>query len=788
MTPASKGAVGQSLPAADSVDRVTGRVGYTLGLEVPGMAVGKILRSEVPHARIVRIDTAAAEALRGVYAVITGADIEGRLGMSNSYGRVLRDQKILADGIVRFVGEPVAAVAAVDRDTAEEALRLITVEYDELPAVFTPQDALAEDAPVLHDPRPELQPDFVYSVAQQPEPTNIANHFKLRHGDVERGFAEADLVFEDTFTSPAVQHVALEPHVTLARFERCAVTIWSSTQMPNSVRMQMAEILSMPQSRVRVVAPILGGGFGSKGSLRLEPVTVALAKAAGRPVKVTLERDEEFVTVTKHAAQITMRSGVTRDGRLVARKITTYMNTGAYADVGPIVVRNAGSGGIGPYSIPHVQVDSYAVYTNIVPAGAFRGFGVSQYAWAYESHTDMIARRMGLDPLEFRRRNVVREGDEYATGETLVDIHYDELFDRTIEAMGSRPEDAPDDRFAHGRSVVAVIKATVTPSTSTASVRMNDDGSLDVLTSSVEMGQGARTVLAQIAADALGVSYDKVTVSEPDTALTPYDQQTSSSRTTYSMGNAVSRAAADLAQKLLGVAADQLGRDRDTLDIGEGAVVVAATGEVLAPYRAVLGRGRLGNLIGTGSFITDGGLDLETGQGIGSVHWHTGVSGVDVEVDRDTGRVVVTKVVSSLFAGRVINPRMSELQIEGSTCFGLGQALFEEIHFDSGQVMNANLSDYMIPSFLDVPSDIKAVFLEHDEPGTEVHGLAETSLPPIMPAVANAVYDAVGVRITDLPITAEKVLSAQRDRAESTAPGEPTEDLFHTLQLEETGR
>jgi len=770
--PGGKGAVGQSLPAADSVDRVTGRVGYTLGMEVPGMAVGKILRSEVAHARITAIDTAAARALPGVHAVITGPDVAGRLGMSNRYGRVLSDQQVLADGIVRFAGEPVAAVAAADRDTAEEALRLIDVTYEELPAVFTPEEALADGAPVLHDPWPAITPDFVYSVAPQQGPTNVASHFKLRHGDVEAGFAAADLVFEDTFTCPPVQHVALEPHVTLARFERGVWTIWSSTQMPNSVRMQMAEILGVPHAKVRVIAPILGGGFGSKGSLRLEPITVALAKAAGRPVKVTLERDEEFVTVTKHAARITMRSGVTSDGRLVARQVTTYMNTGAYADVGPIVVRNAGSAGIGPYRIPHVQVDSYAVYSNIVPAGAFRGFGVSQYAWAYESHTDMIARRMGLDPVEFRRRNMVREGDEYCTGETLTEMHYDEMLDATIETLGPVPEKTADPRVARGRSVVPVIKATVTPSTSTASVRMNGDGSLDVLTSSVEMGQGARTVLAQIAADALGVPYDVITVSEPDTGITPYDQQTSSSRTTYSMGNAVLKAAADLAKQLVAHAAAQTGRDPGTLDVGEGAVVVAATGEVVAPYRAVMGRGRFGNLIGTGSFITDGGLDLETGQGIGSVHWHTGVSGVEVEVDRDTGHVAVTRVVSTLFAGRVINPRMSELQVEGSTCFGLGQALMEEIVFDDGRVANPNLSDYLIPAFRDLPPTIEAVFLEHDEDaahdGLEVHGLAETSLPPIMPAVANAVYDAVGVRITDLPVTAEKVLRALHEQAKET--------------------
>lgn len=757
-------AVGQSLPAPDSVDRVTGRVGFTMALAVPGMAVGKILRSTVAHARIVNVNTADAAKLPGVHAVITGADVEARLGMSNSYGRVLRDQSVLAADRVRFAGEPVAAVAARDRDTAEEALSLIEVEYEELPAVFTPAEALAAGAPVLHEPRSPLQPDFVYSIAELPDAGNIASHFTLRHGDVERGFAESDLVFEDTFTSPPVQHASLEPHVTLARFDRGSVTFWSSTQMPNSVRMQMAEILRMPQSRVRVIAPILGGAFGGKGSVRLEPITAALAKAAGRPVKVTLERDEEFVTVTKHAAEITIRSGVTSDGTLVARQITTYMNTGAYADVGPIVVRNAGSSGVGPYAVPHVAIDSYAVYTNIVPAGAFRGFGVSQYAWAYESHTDLIARRMGIDPLEFRRRNVVRDGDEYATGETLTDMRFPQLFDRTLAALGDAPVRSDGDgRVLRGRSVVPVIKTTVTPSTSTATVRLNDDGSLDVLTSSVEMGQGAGTVLGQIAADAVGVEFAAVTVSSVDTALTPYDQQTSSSRTTFSMGNAIRKAAADLTGKLLTIAAEQLGVPRERLAVGRGGVADATTGEPLASYAQLLRRGRLGNVLGLGEFITNGGLDLKNGQGVASVHWHTGVTGVDVEVDRDTGRVSVTKLVSSVFAGRVVNPRMSQLQLEGSACFGIGQALLEEIHLDSGHVLNANLSDYMVPSFRDVPAEIGSVLLEHDEPGGEVHGIAETSLPPVMPAIANAVHDATGVRITDLPLTAEKVLRGLKE-------------------------
>ncbi len=767
--------VGQSVPLIDADDRVTGQIDYVLNFELPGMLVGRILRSPHPHARILRIDASRAERLPGVVAVLTRADFE--TGLKGTYGRVFCDQAVVAKENVRFVGDPVAAVAASDEDVADEALSLIEVDYEELPAVFELEQAVRPDAPSVHDPRPQLQPIFANTFSNITDSGNVCSHFKLRRGDVERGFAQSDLIFEDSFRSPAVQHVPLEPHVTVAEVSHGKLTIWTSTQMPHAIRAQMADLFNLPQTSVRIVTQTLGGGFGSKGSLRLEPITSFLALKAGRPVKITLHREEEFVTVSKHPATVHLKTGVTRAGILVARQVTALFNTGAYTDIGPVVARNGGSAMSGPYKIPHVKIDSYAIWTNLVPAGALRGFGVPQGAWAYECQMDMIAERLGMDPVELRRKNILHDGDQFATGEELKDLHYDELLNRMASSVKWNPNEArwlrhghigpadnDDKRLKRGKAVTAVIKATITPSTSSAAVKLNQDGSLNVLTSSVELGQGAKTALAQIAAEAAGVPLAHVWVSEPDTDVTPYDQQTSSSRTTFSMGSAIVLAAGDLKRQLGQLSGELLEVSNDDLVMRDGRVEVRGTPGRSLGYGEVLCKRDRADLIGHGSFTTHGGLDSESGQGIGSVHWHQAAAACEVEVDTETGKVQLLKVNSSVFAGRMVNPRLCELQTEGSTFFGLGQALFEEMVYDDhGRVINSNLGEYMIPSFEDGPRELNVSILEHDKSG-EIHGIGETSLPPVMPAIANAVYNAVGVRVTDLPLTPEKILRGLEDR------------------------
>ena len=754
--------VGESVPVIDAKERVNGSLAYVLDFELPGMIYGKIVRSPHPHARILSIDTSAAESMPGVRAVVT-ADSPGRM-RGRRYGRFFLDQALLAEDRVRFVGEPIAAVAATNEELAAEAAERIEVQYETLPAVFDIEDALAPDAPMLHSPRPHLREEMRSMIAGPSEVSNLCSYFKVRHGSLEQGLEESDLVFTDEFRTPAVQHVPLEPHVAVATFER-RLTVWSSTQMPHAIRAQLAELFGLSMADVRVITFNLGGGFGAKGSLRLEPIASLLSQTSHQPVKITLDRAEEFMTVTKHASRISITSGVTKDGLLKARQVTAYYNTGAYADVGPMVARNAGSALVGPYRIPHVSVDSHAVWTNLVPAGAFRGFGVAQGAWAYEAHTDMLADRLAIDPVEFRRRNLLRSGDRYVTGEIVQDMHFDKLLDRVIESMGTTPREPGAERQAtggrsrRGRAFATTMKATITPSTSTAALRMNEDGSVNVLTSSVDLGQGVKTVLAQMVADALGLSLDRIQVSEPDTDLTPYDQQTSSSRSTYSMGNAVTVAAGDLRLQLMQAASEKLEAAIEDLELADGAVGVRGVPASRITFGDIVQAGRRGNLQATGAFITEGGLDPESGQGLASVHWHHGAAGCEVEVDLDTGKVEVVGLSAAVFAGRVINPRLCELQVEGSVLFALGQALFEEMSYEYGQVVNANLSDYMIPSFEDVPEQLEAILVEA-EGSEDIHGVGETALPPVSPAIANAVHDAIGVRITSLPITAEKVLKA----------------------------
>src|SRR5689334_3355920 len=706
--------VGKSHSMLDAQERVSGRINYVLNVELPGMLVGRILRSPFPHARIVAVDATRAERLAGVGAVLTRGDFGPTSGYSGRYGRIFCDQSVVAFDRVRFVGDPVAAVAATNEELAEEALLRISVDYQELPAVFDEEEALKPGAPLVHDPRPEQQPAFSKLIQDLPGGSNVCSHFKLRRGDTESGFRQSDFVFEDIFRSPAAQHVPLEPHVTVAQFVQGKLTLWTSTQMPHAVRSQMAELFNLPQSRVRVIVETLGGGFGSKGSLRLEPITAFLALKSNRPVKIVLRREEEFVTVCKHPATIRIKTGVMKNGTLVARQVDANFNTGAYSDIGPVVARNGGSAMSGPYRIPHVRIDSCAVWTNIVPAGALRGFGVPQAVWAYESQMDMIAERLGLDPLEFRRKNLLRDHDLFATGEELTDMHFHDLLDQAAAGVNWSLRDASwlnrdlsantDSPLRRGKGLALVIKATITPSTSAAALKLNEDGSLNVLTSSVELGQGAKTVLAQIAAHAMQVPVSCVSVSDPDTDLTPYDQQTSSSRTTYSMGGAIGAAAVDLKRQLLNYAAEILEASVHDLILKDGRITVRGSSDRSLSYGEIVRRSNQGNLIGRGAFSTRGGLDLETGQGIGSVHWHQGAIGCEVEVDVETGKIKVLCLSPTVFAGCVVNPRLCELQLEGCAVFGFGQALFEEMSYgERGQLLNANLGDYNIPSFEDIP-------------------------------------------------------------------------------------
>lgn len=758
----SGASVGRSVDMFEARARVDGSLNFAMNSEVANMTFARLLRSPVPHARIVSIDVSAAEVMPGVVAVLTAADFEKEGAPQRHFGPVLRDQPVVCGDKVRFAGDPVAAVAADTEDIAAAALLAIEVEYEELPVVAELDEALADDAVLVHEHAPQQRDRSYPDINLIGRHGNICNKFQLRTGDLGAGFALADHIVDTTYESPAVQHVPMEPHVVLASFEGKKLTVLTGTQSPYAVRDTLAEMFRLPSSSVRVTVPPLGGGYGAKTYAKFEPVTAALAWKAGRPVKLVLSREEEFISVTKHAARIHMRTGVTNDGRLVARDIQVHFNAGAYADISPRLIKNGGYSCVGPYDIPNVRVDSYAVYTNRPPAGAYRGYGVSQAAWAYEQQMDQIADLIGMDPVELRRRNLLKDGSRFATGEVMHEARWEELMNRSAAAIGwphDRRAQLSDTRV-RGKGLAVILKSTITPSTSNAGVRLDADGSLQVLTSSVEMGQGAHTVLGQLAADPLGIPVSSVNVTAPDTQYTPYDHTTSSSRTTRAMGGAVTHAAHAVRGKLLGLAGELLEVAPTDLVLGNGGVSLRGAPATRLSIQDVLYRTRTGSIIGDGEIKTAGGLDPETGQGVASDHWHQGAVGAEVEVDLGTGKVYVKHLHAIAYAGRVVNPKLARLQMHGSMFFGIGHALYEELVFEDGILTNPNLSDYSLVAMGDVPERLEVEFLE-DEGSAHIHGLGETVLPPVIAAIGNAVSAAIGARVTCLPITPERVLQAR---------------------------
>ena len=733
--------VGESVPMLDSVARVTGAVDYMINLRLPNMLYGKIVRSQSPHAKLLKVDVTNAMQVPGVVAILRGED----LGENAFYGVAIKDQGVVAVDRVRYVGEPIAAIAAESLDAAEEAALLIDIEYEELPSVFDAEEAIQDGAPVLHD-------KFA---------NNIFKHAKLRHGDMEAAFAEADEIFADTFTSPVAQQASLEPHVSAAQWDGEHLTIWTASQAPFMVRKSLAEVLEISPESVRVVVPPLGGGYGGKGHIRIEPLVAATArKVNGRPVKFVLSRAEEFVTVTKHAASITLKTGVKRDGTFTARQVTIYWNGGAYSDASPMLVPAGMVRAVGPYRIPAVHVDSYGIYTNLPPAGAYRGAMSSQTTWAYESQMDIIARKMGWDPLGFRMKNLFVSGDHFATGEELHDVHFVECLEASAKALTPNP--APIGRggkVGHGYGVM--MKSTVATSKSQAKLRLMDDGTVMLFTSTVEMGQGGHTTMAQITAENLGVPMSAIRIVGPDTFVTPFDSTTSASRTTSMMGNAVMAACGSMKQKLFELAAPLLETPPEQLRTENGFVVAD---EISISFGDILKRNNVNELDEAGEYSTSFGIDPETGQGVATPHWHQGAGAAEVEVDVETGRIAILRYSAASFAGRVVNPRMAQLQNDGNVIFGLGPALMEQIVYDGGQATNPNLADYAIPSMRDIPAELISICIESSE--GEMHGIGEMTLPPVAPAIANAIEDAVGVRIKDLPITAEKVLRAFKEKLE----------------------
>ena len=729
--------VGHSVPRVDGIDKVTGMAKFVGDLRIPGMLQGKILRSTYSHARLVSIDVTQAEALPGVVAVLTASDI-------SDLNLIYSGRPVIATDKVRYVGEPVAAIAALDLATAEEALSLIQVEYEELPAVVGIDAALKKDAPLIHADKAG----------------NIGTHEKVLRGDVDQGFSVSDEVVEDTFTFPMVYHYAMEPHSVIADYGMDdEITVWSSAQHPFQVRGDIAKIFKVPLAKVRMIINYLGGGYGSKSYTKFEPLVVALARKAKQPVRICNSVGDSMVTVRRHGARVRIKTGAKRDGTLMAREAEIYLDTGGYDDNGPQVTARSATRVLGPYWIPHIRTNAYQVYTNTGSAGSYRAIGAPQVIYAGESQIEMLAQRLGMDPAELRMKNLLKPGQELRPGLKGIDADLSSSLRTLVRASGWKKMRTKNNS-AVGMAC-AITNAGATP-VSVAMIRMQSDGILNIAAGSTEMGQGVRTTLTQIAAEELTLAMDQFRITGADTKVTPYDSSTGSSRSTTLMGTAVQKAARDLKQQLIRIGAQILGVKPSQIQVVDGALIA---GEARLSFREAFerrfGKGSGGEMIGRGEAgpeITDNKLP---------VFWEVGMGTAKVAIDRETGEVKLKRFTSVADVGKAIHPEHCIAQEEGAAMQGIGHTFFEQLVYDNGQLVNSNLVDYHVPTFDELPEEFHTVLVENgDGPGPfGVRGMAEGGILSVAPSVCNAIDRATGVRIKDLPLTPERVWRALKGTA-----------------------
>lgn len=766
--------IGKPEKRVDAIDKVTGQAQYANDIKLSGMMYAKVKRSELPHGKILHIDTSEAEKLPGVRAVVAGEEFSCRYD-NPLWGNPLTDQPLLAIDRVRYVGEPVAAVAADTEEAAELAVELIQVKYEQLPTLCNAEDAIKPDATLIHE---ELH-HYKHSSKVNPiKDTNICDYIKLSNGDIEQGFQESDHIFEDTFTTQMVHHVPLEPRVAIAKFNTNGnIVVWASDQSPYGIRSLLASALKVPASTIRVmVPPYIGGGFGGKLRLTGLMCCVALAwKAKYRPVKLVLTREEEFTsTTTRHSSVITLKTGAKNDGTIICRHAKIVYDTGAYSDRGPTVLEKACFAAMGPYRIPHVTVEGYLVYTNKAPAGAYRGYGIPQVCWAHDSQMDIIAHKLGIDPLTIRLRNIVDEG--YISGTEKTEHHavgLGECLNKVTEDMSQNKEGKKrvgGKAVKRGDGIACGYKISRTPSGANASIKLSADGGVDILVSSVEMGQGVNTILSQIVSETLCIPLDNIRVIAADTYTTPFFPASTSSRTTFFLGNAVKQAAEDIKEQLLSTAERLLKTRREDLALENGIIFDKTHLQRKLEISKIIGLTCTGgiDILGCGSYyhywpgkIPDH-VKLATPP---ALCWMYAAHGVTVEIDTDTGKTRVLKVSAAHDVGKAINPATCEGQIEGGVVQAIGTTLFEEMLVsEQGDVLNPSLADYKIPGAMDIP-EIQPLLVEqaHREGPYGAKGVGEVTMVPLAPAIGNAIYDAIGVRIKDLPITQEKILKALKE-------------------------
>jgi 4-hydroxybenzoyl-CoA reductase alpha subunit len=766
---------GQHNIKVDAVAQVTGSAAYTDDMALPRMLFGKILRSPHPHARLLSIDTSAAEQLPGVVAVMTGRELPTVFGVLPTS----QDETALCIDKVRFVGDEVAAVAAIDEATAQQALQLIKVEYEVLPAVFSIEDALRSDLPKIHQ-------DSRHS-------NNAAKRVDLEFGDVHEGFAEADVVREDEFFYGANTHAMLEPHAALASYEpprdssdyrNGHLTLWSATQAPHYVHKALAKVLDMPASRIRVIKPHLGGGFGGKSEpFALEFCAAWLSIKTGRPVKITYTREEVFYSHRgRHAVKMKLKTGVKRDGSITAVQYQAWLDGGAYGSYGVITSYYTGQLLTVPYRIPRFKFESTRLYTNKPPAGPKRGHGGVQARFAFEAQLDRVAEEIGMDPAELRLRNAAQPNSMTINDLRITSCGMSECIEKVVAASDWKSKHR---KLARGRGIGIASSAYISGSAkeivwlglphSGAIVKIDRGGGVTVQCGSSDIGQGSNTVLASLTAQTLGISIDNVRVFEADTDLTPVDLGSYSSRVTFMAGNAVLMAARDLKQKLLEVAAEKLSVPADELIACDGAISVDGDEKKRLSFieAAHAAEAKFGTLSAAGWYAPPPLGGTYKGAGAGPSPSYSFTSHVvELSVDEDTGHVTVHKVWSAHDCGKALNRTMVEGQIEGSVYMGLGEVLYESLPLTrrNGLLKSASLLDYKLPTALDTP-EIEVHIVESMDPEGPL-GAKEAGEGPLLgvaAAVANAIYDAVGIRLTSVPFTPESILAALHAQRHSSA-------------------
>jgi CO/xanthine dehydrogenase Mo-binding subunit len=763
------GAVGDRIPRVDAYDKVTGRAVFTGDITLPGMLHAAIVKSPVPRGRIRSIDATDALGMPGVKAVLTADQLRDEpVGCADiRYGVVVRDRPILAEGRVTFQGEPVAAVVAVDRQTARAAALSVIVDIDEEEAATDLESALRPDAPLVHAEPFEVE-DAVY---KSPLPlefgdSNVTLTFVTEDGDVETALANSPRRYESSYRFPAIYQYAMEPFCSLAQVDRAGITVWSSAQHPSQVTRDLARLFGLPLAQVRVVVPYVGGGFGSKSFTHIEPLTVALAKAVGRPVRLELDIAESMTMSRRHNAIARVRSGVDDRGRIVAFDIDLSYDGGAYTLLGPYVVAKGAFRGLGGYQFPNYRATSRLVFTNTSPAGSMRSVGGPQAAFALESHLDEIAHDLGVDPFEFRREHVAARGSEFRRGYTPMDgdLQHDLKLLEAIPWDREQAEDRGDSLRGSGMAM-GIADPGASP-VSSAVVRLNSDGSLTVSVGSTEIGQGVRTVVSQIAAETMGVPFEQVAVTFTDTGYGPYDASTGASRSTTMSGLAVQRATKAIRDRVIAMAAGAWECSEDDVDIIGGEVRGPGSSELVGHFVGEHFGQRGGNFIGVGEVTAH---EFPTTPAF----WEVAAAVADVSVDTATGQVAIDAYRSMADVGRAVNPMLMEGQEEGAIVQGIGHTMYEELQWQDGMLINDSILDYRVPRIGDIPQFMHGEFAEaEDGPGPfGLKGAGEGGVIPVAGAIANAVFDATGVRIRELPLTPEKVWRAVREHQTSRGDG-----------------